>query len=229
MLEWFNNTAQSAITIHHPSVVKILSATYSYDGTAYIVMEFIDGINLDQLLAKERVLSLSRVREFVKQISAALHAAHLKNIIHGNLNPHSVMLLNSYEANDRLKTGNFFLYNELVRKLIDTRQKSEFQMPFYDAPEYINGERVDYRADIYSLGVLVYFMLTGELPFQSTSTINYLLQTLQAAPRPLRTLNNSIPQAIEDVVLRSLAKNPTYRQQTALQFANEFDDAFLDC
>jgi CheY-like chemotaxis protein len=226
-LERFRREGVSACRVNHPNAVAVLDSGISSTGIAYLVMELLQGRTLGDELREKRRLSLARCAEVVAPVCGALAAAHEANIVHRDIKPDNVFL---HQAGGReiVKVVDFG-----IAKLLEdepdpqgdqgTGNSELVGTPVYIAPERFGYGPYDGRADVYSLGVMVYQMLTGSFPFELAGGSVYALMTnlLTQRPRPLREIVPDLPESVEAAVMRTLAKDQNERP-TASAFAVEF-------
>lgn len=230
--ERFHREARAAAMLNHPNAVVIHDFGEDADGTAYIVMEFLEGKSLRQILAAERTINPARAYSILRQACAALEAAHRRGIIHRDIKPDNIILTNSEDLTDHVKILDFGIA-KLKDKAMDaaslekslTTVGTVIGTPHYMSPEQCQGEPADARSDIYSLGIVLYEMLTGSVPFTAKTPTGVAVKHVTEMPRPLVQARSDIPPAVEGVVMRALAKEPASRQQSALELAREFEAA----
>ena len=224
-LRRFEREARLASSLDHPNICTIFDLDEA-DGQHFIAMQFVEGKNVRQLVAG-RPLELKTTLLIGLQVADALAAAHSRGIVHRDIKSGNVMVTSS----GQVKVLDFGLAkllddNEAETAGIDRIQLTEVGIPYgtatYAAPEQARGERVDKRADIFSLGVLLYEMLTGTWPFRGKTTIDVRHAVLHDPPRPISELRSSpIPLRLQEIVDRALAKEPRDRFQSMEDFRNE--------
>ncbi|KAF0236594.1 MAG: serine/threonine protein kinase bacterial, partial [bacterium] len=227
-VERFRREARAAITVNHPNAIHVMDFGVTGDKTVYLVMEFLEGISLRKLLETEKYLSPEKTINTVKQVCAAVEAAHSKGIIHRDLKPDNIVILDYDTPNEQVKVLDFSIAKLKVASdgpVNLTQQGMVVGTPQYMSPEQAEGQELDVRSDLYSLGVIVYEMLTGDLPFKATTPMALILKHIHALPRPLRELKENISPALEAVVLRTLAKKRDDRPQSATQLAEQLEEA----
>jgi non-specific serine/threonine protein kinase len=213
----FQREARSVAALHHPNIVQVIDFDWA-EGAAYMVMEFIDGPTLEARLAElaergERLPLADSVR-ITRDAALALSYAHARDIVHRDIKSANIML----ERSGRVVLTDFGLA-KLLSATRFTASGAIMGTPAYMAPEQALGQTGDKRVDIYALGVLLYELVTGRLPFEADSAIALVLMHLnQAAARP-RSLNPDLPEGLEQVILKAMAKQPEARFQTADEFA----------
>src|SRR5687768_1933463 len=222
----FFNEARAATAIRHPGIVEIYDFGYHSDGSAYIVMEFLQGEPLATRMARGRMASQSALA-IVRQIAGALFAAHSKGIVHRDLKPDNVFLVPDPEVagGERIKLLDFG-----IAKLAGdhahnnkTRTGSVMGTPTYMAPEQCRGVAVDLRADLYSLGCILFEIFAGRPPFVGEGSGDVLAAHIHVPPPLLSTVVAGVPQPIEALVQRLLAKSPADRYQSADEVIRAID------
>lgn len=213
----------------HPYAVTLYDASLT-DGPC-IVMEYIRGVNLETLLQKNVRFTAARVGRLVGQLCEVLQAAHDQGLIHRDLKPANLMVVDPDSPREKIKVMDFGL-----AKMVDAEadagyraSSAEFAVgtPGYICPEQVKGDPVDHRGDIYSVGVMMYELLTGRLPFVGPSSMDLMLAHATEMPPRFNTLNLPvvIPEPIEAVVFLCLEKNPDERPQTARELAELYETA----
>lgn len=210
----FEQEAKSAMSLTHPHLIRVYHYGYSAQGLPFLVMEYIDGYGLDQLIARDGQLDLATFLEVFMQSCNGLKFAHEKGIIHRDLKPSNLMILKEDAIN--VKIVDFG-----ISKMIDKRQPSQdltlagdiVGSPLYMSPEQCKGDALDVRSDVYSLGCLMYQALTGIVPFEGENPLQTLGKHICDAPRPLTTVRPelTIPAKLQSMVLKMLEKEPANR------------------
>ncbi|MBI1762960.1 MAG: protein kinase [Acidobacteria bacterium] len=221
----FEREARMAGQLQHENIATVYDAGRTPDDIAYLIMEWLEGTTLADALARHGKLSLEHAAGVLHQIAAALDAAHAKRIIHRDLKPANVMLVKGPNGQPQVKVLDFGLA-KVVSETTDAPVSALMGTPHYASPEQFRlGARIDGRTDIYSLGVMLYEMLAGTLPFNAP-TIHELMRFQQAAtPPPLRQVRPDVPMTIEQLVSRMLAKDPQQRPARAGEVARLFESA----
>ncbi|VTR96115.1 serine threonine protein kinase : Serine/threonine protein kinase with WD40 repeats OS=Isosphaera pallida (strain ATCC 43644 / DSM 9630 / IS1B) GN=Isop_1637 PE=3 SV=1: Pkinase [Gemmata massiliana] len=216
----------------HPGAVTLYDATLDDPLGPCIVMEYVKGVNLESLLAKNKRMSAPRVGRIIGELCEVLQAAHEEGIIHRDLKPANLMILDADTPRERIKVMDFGLA-KLVEgeptshKVTDTNVDFAVGTPGYICPEQVRGEEMDHRGDLYSVGVMMYELLTGRLPFNGPTSMDILLaHATEFAPTFAELgLSGWVPGEIEELVFDTLAKDPDDRPQTARALAERFDTA----
>ncbi len=216
----------------HPYAVSLFDASLNDPNGPCIVMEYIKGVNLDQLLAKNGRFSPARVGRILGQLCEVLQAAHSEGIIHRDLKPSNLMVIDADSPRERIKVMDFGLAkmmeaSPILKNITDTNVDFSVGTPAYICPEQVRGEPSDHRSDIYSVGVMLYELLTGRLPFMGTSSMEMMLAHATDQPPSFNELDlpEAIPQAIEKVVFACLEKDPKKRPQSARDLAERYETA----
>lgn len=223
--ERFRREAQAAARLKHQNAVTIYDFGVTDEGLQYLVMEHVEGQSLRQIIKEQGPLTPSATAEIISQVCAALDEAHRRNIIHRDIKPDNI-IVNVTSNWVRVKVLDFG-----IAKLRDdaasnlTQTGSILGTPHYMSPEQCLGEELDNRSDIYSLGIVLYEMLTGVVPFRSPSSAAVVVQHVNQAPPSPRALNAGITMPVETAVLHALEKTRESRPQTAGSLAQELTAA----
>src|SRR5260370_2361645 len=210
----FLREAQAAAAVSHDHVVAI-HAVDEWNGLPYLVMEYVSGPSLQQKIDASGRLQLAQILRIGMQIASGLAAAHAQGLVHRDIKPANILLENGIE---RVKITDFGLARSIDDVRI-TQAGAVYGTPQYMSPEQAQGERVDQRSDLFSLGGVLYAMSTGRPPFRGDTRPTVLHRVCDDAPRPIREVNPDIPAALVGIVNRLLAKNPDARFQTASEVA----------
>jgi WD40 repeat protein/tRNA A-37 threonylcarbamoyl transferase component Bud32 len=212
----FLREARSVAQLHHPSIVSVHEVGQA-DGVPYLVSDFLPGVTLADLLSARRP-GFRETAELIATVADALQYAHEHGVIHRDVKPSNIMI----GDDGRPSVMDFGLAKRDAGEITMTVEGQVLGTPAYMSPEQAAGEahRVDGRSDVYSLGVLAYQMLTGELPFRGTKRM-LLHQVLRDEPKPPRRLNDQIPRDLETICLKAMAKEPARRYQTARALADD--------
>jgi serine/threonine-protein kinase len=216
---------------HHPGAVTLYDATLTDPNGPCIVMEYVKGQNLEALLARNKRMNAPRVGRIMGELCEVLQAAHDEGIIHRDLKPANLMIVDPDTPRERIKVMDFGLAklveSEPVRKVTDTNVDFAVGTPGYICPEQVRGEEMDHRGDLYSVGVMMFELLTGRLPFTGPNSMDILLAHATEPPPTFAEigLKGWVPREIEELVMECLAKDPEARPQTARELAERFDTA----
>jgi serine/threonine-protein kinase len=216
--------------IRHPNIVAILDSGISDKDQPYMIMDYIEGATLSEIMRSQGIWALERTLHLLKQICPALHAMHLKNIIHRDLKPANIIIQGTGPSEVAM-----LLDLGIAKKYCGSVDGSPVQ-PItqagmligtveYISPEQCLDEEIDQRVDIYSLGIMVFELLTGQLPFDALTVGSFLLAHVQTPPPPLRSINPKISEAVEKIVLWAIAKDPNERPNTTMEFLQHFEEA----
>ena len=234
----FEREARTAASIQHPNVIDVTDFGKSDEGVFFLVMEYVEGESLYQLLRREGTVTVQRAHSLLKQISAGVEAAHDEGILHRDLKPANVFIVQrkrkdgTLTGDDIVKVGDFGLAKIISQSLAGITSGSGpasrgiLGTPEYMAPEQMQtGVTLDARADIYALGAMAYHMLGGRPPFTGDIMQIFASKLTQDAPA-LSTLRSDVPATVEASVMRALKKEPEGRPATVAEWFTEFDNAF---
>jgi len=213
----FRREAQAAASLSHPNIVSIYDVG-QVDDTHYIVMEFVDGANLNEIIRERAPLQADEAVRIASQICDALEHAHHNQIIHRDIKPHNILIGN----NGRVKVTDFGIARAVTSSTI-TQTGSVIGSVHYFSPEHAKGVATGEKSDLYSLGIVLYQMLTGRLPFLGESPISVALKHLQEPFEEPRKVNPHIPQSVENIILRAMRKNPQERYQSAKEMLRDLE------
>ena len=213
----FRQEARAAARLSHPNIVSIFDVGCAED-THYIVMEYVSGETLKDFIKRDGTLSPQIVLELAYQVAAALKHAHDNKIIHCDIKPHNILI-----SRDGLAKVTDFGIARAVSSQTSTQVAGVLGSVHYLSPEQARGYGVDAQSDIYSLGVVMYEMLSGAPPFDGPSAISIAMKHLQEQPKPLAEIAPSTPQALIDLVQKAMAKKPQERFATAQVLLQELD------
>jgi len=226
----FEREARVAISLDHPNLVRVFLSGRLSDGRLYIVMELLEGRSLADELDEHGPPTLERALIMIMKLCAGLAAVHAAGIVHRDIKPENVYLVQRGRDKDFVKLVDFGIARVLEGEGIGpatTQNGRVFGTATYISPEAATGEETDQRSDIYSLGVLTYQLLTGELPFEGKTAGAVLMQHVHQAPPPLRTKGQgaAVPAGLAQVVMQALNKDPDARQQTLAEFLDSLSEA----
>lgn len=223
VMKLFTREAKLAGRLTHENIVDVKDAGQTPDGIAYITMEWLEGRTLDEELASQGRFDFQRATGILRQIASALSAAHAERIIHRDLKPANIMLLETPDGGDHVKVLDFGIGKILSETTANSPVSALVGTPQYACPEQLTvGGHVDGRSDIYSLGVIFYRMLGGELPFKCSS-ISELLQLQLTLTPSLSAIRPETPPEIEALINRMMAKDPVERPQSASELSRLLD------
>jgi len=212
----FRAESQAVAMLSHPNIVSVYDVSHS-DDVEYIVMELIDGITLKQYLQKKSVLDPAEVLDFTIQTAKALEHAHSKGIIHRDIKPQNIMLL----KDGMIKVADFGIAS--LENTIEENNGETVGSVHYIAPEQARGEAPDARSDIYSLGIVMYEMLTGRLPYVGNSDVEVAVKHMNTDPVTPRDIVPSIPEELERICLKAMNSNIDERYQTASEMLADLE------
>jgi hypothetical protein len=212
----FMNEAQAAGRLHHPGMVSIFDVGENPDNhNPYIVLEFVAGEALNKILAREQVLPAQKALKLAEEVAEALHYAHAQGVIHRDIKPGNILVTEDGHAKiadfgiAKLNLAHFTLPGRVLGT------------PAYMAPEQLSGEGVDGRSDLFSLGVILYAMVTGHSPFQGNSETTVCFKIANREPVAPSALNLDLPVELDAVIARAMAKDPEKRYATGTEFAED--------
>lgn len=205
----FQREALSASSLNHPNIVEMYDVGED-DGNFYIVMEYVDGKNLKQLIKRRNKLSLPEVIDIMKQLTDGIAHAHDSFIIHRDIKPQNMLILD----NGLVKITDFGIAVALNNTQL-TQTNSVMGSVHYLPPEQAAGKGATFKSDIYSLGILMFELLTGKLPFRGDNAVEIALKQLKEPIPSVREIDETIPQSVENIVLKACAKNPENRYNSA--------------
>ena len=217
----FRREAQSAASLSHPNVVSIYDVGQEAD-IHYIVMEYVEGKNLNEVIKERAPLQAEEAVNIAAQICDALDHAHQNGIIHRDIKPHNILI----GRNGRVKVTDFGIARAVTSSDI-TQTGSVIGSVHYFSPEQAKGASQGEKSDLYSLGIVLYQMLTNRLPFLGESPISVALKHLQEEVMEPRKANPMIPQSVENIILKALRKNPDERYQSAREMLEDLETALL--
>src|SRR5438876_3004524 len=215
----------------HPYAVTLYDASLNDPQGPCIVMEYIRGVTLDTLLQRNTRLSPERIGRLLGQLCEALQAAHSQGIIHRDLKPANLMVVDPDTPHEMIKVMDFGLAKlvgaEVAKKVTETGMEFAVGTPGYISPEQARGEELDHRSDLYSVGIILYELLAGRLPFAGGSTMDVLLAHATEPPPPFAAIGagNWVPPAVEAVVQLCLAKDVKQRPASARELAERYEAA----
>ena len=213
----FKNESKAIAMLSHPNIVKVYDVSFG-DMIQYIVMEYIDGITLKEYIDRQGVIEWKDVLHLTTQVLRALQHAHESGIVHRDIKPQNIMLL----QDGTIKVTDFGIAR-FSDKATRTMTDQAIGSVHYIAPEQARGDITDGKTDLYSVGVMLYEMLTGKLPFEGDSAVTVALMQLQSTPRMPREVNPSIPVGLEQITMRAMAKKPDQRYTSAAEMLSDIE------
>ena len=217
-VERFRREASSAAGLSHPNIVGIFDRG-EWDGTYYIAMEFVEGRTLKDIIRERGPAPPEAAADVALQILRAARYAHKHGIVHRDIKPHNVLIDNE----GRVRVTDFGIARAGVSDMTETG--SVMGTAQYLSPEQAQGKPVDERSDLYSIGVVLYELLTGRVPFDAESPVSVALMQVSEPPVPPMEVNPEVPPALNAVTLRAMEKNPDRRYQDADEFIAELEAA----
>ena len=205
----FKNESKAIAVLSHPNIVKVYDVSYG-DRLQYIVMEYVEGITLKEYIQQQGRLAIKEAVHFSMQILRALQHAHDKGIVHRDIKPQNIMLL----SNGNIKVADFGIAR-FSSSETRTMTDGAIGSVHYISPEQARGDMTDDKTDIYAVGVVMYEMLTGQVPFQADNSVSVALMQVKDEPRSPRELNSTIPVGLEQITMHAMRKNAADRYQSA--------------
>ncbi|MBE7051785.1 MAG: Stk1 family PASTA domain-containing Ser/Thr kinase [Ruminococcaceae bacterium] len=221
-LERFNIEAQAAASLAHPNIVSIFDVGV-HENTPYIVMEYVDGITLKEYIVQNGRLDYKEALDIAYQICDAMQAAHDKNIVHRDIKPHNILI-----TDDRnIKVTDFGIARAGNGNTISAGGDILGSV-HYISPEQARGERVDNRSDLYSLGIAMYEMISGKLPFEADTPVAVAMMQIEGKAEPLSIPGMVLPEGIQQIIFKAISKDVDLRYQNAEEFKNDIINVFED-
>jgi len=218
LVERFRREARAASKIGHPNIVDVTDSGSTPDGSVYFVMEYLEGVELGSIIEREGALDVARALRITGQICRALAAAHREGIIHRDLKPENIFLITRGGEADVVKVLDFGIAKtteaEAARERRLTSPGMAMGTPEYMAPEQAAGRPADARTDIYSLGAIMYEMVTGVPPYQGDNFMEILTKKATQDPPPPLTIRPELPNQVSELVISAMSRNPDGRPQT---------------
>ena len=214
----FKNESKAIAVLSHPNIVKVYDVSFG-DRIQYIVEEYIDGITLKDYLNQQTEVKWKEAIHFIVQILRALQHAHEKGVVHRDIKPQNIMLL----QDGTIKVTDFGIAR-FSRSETRTMTDKAIGSVHYIAPEQARGDLTDEKTDIYSVGVMLYEMITGQLPFEADNAVSVAIMQLQNDPRPPKEINPSIPDGLEEITMKAMQKNPAQRYQSAAEMLRDIEE-----
>ena len=218
----FLNEASLVGKLAHPHIVQIFDAVVAED-LCYIVMEYVQGGTLEEYCAPEKLLPIERVVEIIFKCTRALDFAYRIGITHRDIKPANILYSGSDPNSGEIKISDF---GAAIVDSPDRTQVSGIGSPAYMSPQQVRELPLNHQTDIYSLGVVMYQLLTGQLPFQASSNYNIIFQIINTEPTPPSAIRKKIPKILDSIVARAMSKETSQRYQTWEDFAHDLARAF---
>ncbi|MBA3994617.1 MAG: hypothetical protein C0469_13915 [Cyanobacteria bacterium DS2.3.42] len=232
-LQRFKQEAVTASALSHPNLIRVENFGVTPEGRTFIIMDFVEGVSLADVIAKEGKLDPVRAVFIFVQAANALQHAHERSVIHRDLKPSNIMLVNNGEDGESVKIVDF----GIAKLLLDdddqvqhlTQTGEVFGSPLYMSPEQCRGEKLDNRSDIYSMGVLMYEALTGRSPLRGSNVLETMQKQLRETPEPIvdEKAPDSLLKRLNAVVMKALAKEPTARYKTMSELETDLNNALI--
>lgn len=216
----FKNESKAIAILSHPNIVRVIDVSFG-ENLQYIVMEYIDGITLKEYIEQQKILQWKEVVHFIVQILHALQHAHDKGIVHQDVKPQNIMLL----SDGTIKVTDFGIarFSRVVGQQSEQGDKAIGSV-HYISPEQARAEITDEKSDIYSVGVMMYEMLTGRLPFESDNAVSVAIMQMQSVAQRPTSINPDIPEGLEEITLKAMQKDPLKRYQSAAEMLYDIDE-----
>lgn len=213
-VERFDREAQAATSLSHPNIVSIYDVGEE-DDILYIVMEYVKGLTLKEYIQEHRPLSIEKANDIMEQLTSAIHHAHEMGLIHRDIKPQNVLI----DEKGKVKVTDFGIAVALSATAL-TQTNSVLGSVHYLSPEQARGGKATKMSDIYSLGIVFYELVTGQLPFSGQSPVSIALKHLQHDIPSVRKLNKDIPQSVENIIIKATAKDPFHRYQSVAEMGD---------
>ncbi len=217
----FRNESKAIAILNHPNIVKVLDVGFG-ERLQYIVMEYIDGISLKEYLDQRKDIRWKEAVHFTVQILRALQHAHDKGIVHRDIKPQNIMLL----SDGTIKVTDFGIARLTRSELRVTAvgDNKAIGSVHYISPEQARGEITDEKADLYSVGIMLYEMLTGKLPFEADNAVSVAIMQMQTEPTLPHEINEELPEGLEQITMKAMQKDASKRYQSAAEMLNDIDE-----
>jgi serine/threonine-protein kinase len=227
VLTRFEREARIGSQLGHDHIVQVFDFNRTPQGEPYLVMELLEGADLSALLHREQWFPLDWTMAMIRQVASALDAAHENGVVHRDIKPENIFLCGEPRSRVKATVMDFGISKVLASKTFVTRDSQVFGTPWYMAPEQAQGrvKEIDQRTDIYALGVILYRMLGGKLPFEGPTIPSVLYQIVHEAPDPLGQLQPDLPRELIRIVERAMHKEPDRRYQAVTEMVSDLERA----
>lgn len=229
LLSRFKQEAQAVSKLKHPNIVSVYDFGVTEQGLPFLVMDYLDGVSLAETIIVQRCLPLDRALYVFQQACRALEHAHAKGVIHRDFKSSNIVLCNEDGKTDVVKVVDFGMA-KLMRPDEDANEFQEltqtgdvFGSPLYMSPEQCRGQKLDERSDIYSLGCVMYYAISGHPPCRGENVLDTLQRQINETPVPLSQLNPKFPSELDEVILKALRKEPELRYQSVTEMLTDID------
>lgn len=219
----FFQEARAAGRLNHPNIITVYDVGKSGD-VAYIVLEYLEGRELSEILTKEKHLPIHQILDIVKQVAQGLIYSHEHGVVHRDIKPTNIMV----KSDSQVKITDFGIAR-MTSSAVQTQTGMVLGTPKYMSPEQVLGKPIDQRSDIFSLGVMLFEMLTQTSPFVGDTLNEIMFQTININPPSPSSINTLLPARLDIIVAKALEKEPNERYQSAREFASDLSDAAILC
>lgn len=217
-LRRFKNESKAIAMLNHPNIVKVYDVMMASE-TKYIVMEYIDGISLKEYIDQQGLMKWKEAVYFTVQILRGLQHAHDRGVVHRDIKPQNIMLL--YDGTIKITDFGIARFARAETKTITDRAIGSVH---YISPEQARGEATDEKTDIYSVGIMLFEMLTGKLPFEADSPVSVAIKQIQSIPKRPREINPNLPEGLEAITIRAMQKDVNKRYHSAAEMLRDIDE-----
>lgn len=217
----FRRESQSAASLSHPNIVNVYDVGVEGQRIHYIVMEYVEGQVLSDLIEKSKGLSLEKSINIIKQITSAIYHAHKNHIVHRDIKPHNILITKE----GRAKVTDFGIARAVTQTTIVSQKEDIMGSVHYFSPEQARGGYMDEKSDIYSIGIVFYEMVTGKVPFEADSPVSVAMKHISEPITPPSKLNPKVPHYIEKIILKATEKIQIQRFSNALEMYNDLEKA----
>lgn len=217
----FKKEAQAAFALDHEHIVNVADVGYD-QGVYYMVMEYVEGPTLKTLIEEKQIIDERQAIEYAIQLCGAMSAAHRKGIVHRDIKPHNILIDNT----NQVKVTDFGIAKSISAK--DEDENQAIGSVYYISPEQAKGDRVDGRSDIYSLGIVLYEMVTGQLPYNGDKTIAIALKHINEQITSPKRINERLSDSINNIILKATSKDKKDRYRSMKEFQNDLVQALLN-